>query len=57
MAESKPQEELPIEPPIGSWAFVARQMSQLDDPNDPFDWDRWKDEQKDQEMMDELDNS
>jgi hypothetical protein len=32
------------EPPVGTWASVARMMSQGDDSG--FDWDRWKDEMK-----------
>ncbi len=32
------------QPPPGSWADIARMMSQGDDSG--FDWDAWKDEQK-----------
>lgn len=35
-------------PPPGSWAETARFMASID-PD--FDWDRWKDEMKDREMM------
>jgi hypothetical protein len=33
------------EPPVGSWAMVARMMAENDDSG--FDWDAWKDEMKD----------
>lgn len=39
------------EPPVGSWAAVARLMAQTAGPEDDgFDWDAWKDEMKDREM-------
>lgn len=42
----------PNEPPVGSWASVARMMSSTEDPHDPsgIDWDDWKDRQKDAGM-------
>jgi hypothetical protein len=39
---------VPTDPPAGSWAATARVMAQGDDSG--FDWDRWKDEQKDAEF-------
>lgn len=32
-----------LTPPVGSWAYTARMMAELE-PD--FDWDRWKDEMK-----------
>ncbi len=37
-----------IEPPVGSWAAVARMMAANDDSG--FDWDAWKDEMKERDM-------
>ena len=34
------------QPPLGSWADVARMMAQGDDSG--FDWDAWKDERKEE---------
>lgn len=39
----------PNDPPPGSWAATARMMAMFDDPEDPYDWDRWKDEMKESE--------
>jgi len=36
------------EPPVGSWASVARMMAANDDSG--FDWDAWKDEMKERDM-------
>ena len=40
-------------PPPGSWASVARTMADMpQDPNElPFDWDAWKDEMKDGQIL------
>jgi hypothetical protein len=38
----------PREPPVGSWASVARVMAAGDDSG--FDWDRWKDEMKEADL-------
>lgn len=35
----------PSEPPVGSWASVARMMASLGGDDD-IDWDAWKDEMK-----------
>jgi hypothetical protein len=35
------------QPPVGSWAHVARFMAEDDDSG--FDWDAWKDQMKDEE--------
>lgn len=35
----------PSQPPLGSWASVARMMAS-EFPDDGIDWDRWKDEMK-----------
>lgn len=35
----------PTDPPPGSWAETARFMASFY-PDDGFDWDAWKDEQK-----------
>jgi hypothetical protein len=45
--EQRPEDRLP---PPGSWADVARIMAMTDDPNDPVDWDTWKEEMKDRDM-------
>lgn len=42
---------VPIEPPPGSWAATARLMAEGDDSG--FDWDRWKDEQKERDWEEE----
>lgn len=36
---------IPTQPPLGSWASVARIMAE-EFPDDGFDWDAWKDEMK-----------
>jgi hypothetical protein len=41
----------PIQPEPGTWASIARIMSQGDDSG--FDWDAWKDEMKDRELQGE----
>lgn len=38
------------EPPVGSWASVARMMAAGDDSG--FDWDAWKDQMKEQDFED-----
>ena len=38
------------EPPVGTWASVARMMAAGDDSG--FDWDAWKDEMKERDMED-----
>ena len=43
-----PKTKTPKGPPPGSWAATARMMAQGDDSG--FDWDRWKDEMKMQDM-------
>lgn len=40
-------DSIPREPPIGTWASVARMMAQGDDSG--FDWDAWKDQMKEQD--------
>ena len=49
--EARRHEAAMNEPPAGSWASVARVMASLpQDPDEqPFDWDAWKDEMKDNE--------
>lgn len=39
--------EIPREPPLGSWASIARIMAEGDDSG--FDWDAWKDEMKERD--------
>lgn len=51
MNDKKKDNDTPTEPPVGSWAHVAREMAQLF-PDDDFDWDAWKDEMKDQDHED-----
>jgi hypothetical protein len=42
------EQDGPNQPPIGTWASVARIMAQNDDSG--FDWDAWKDEMKERDM-------
>lgn len=46
--EQAPEQSLPMEPPPGSWAAVARMMAAGDDSG--FDWDAWKDEMKERDL-------
>ncbi len=44
----KEQDAKVNEPPVGTWASVARIMAQNDDSG--FDWDAWKDEMKERDL-------
>lgn len=42
------------EPPAGSWAETARLMASSGDNDEGIDWDAWKDQMKDQELLAEV---
>lgn len=42
--EARKAAPIPVEPPAGSWAAVARMMAAGDDSG--MDWDAWKDQMK-----------
>ena len=46
------QEQDAGDPPVGTYAFTARLMAEIDPApeGDPDFWDRWKDEMKDRDL-------